>query len=76
MANLVANSDTENLPYLRGFRKWPHPVLLGEYRLIQVNVAPGDRSRSYLEENECTSTVFIRVLISNFVKECLYPYLG
>ena len=24
MANLVANSDTENLPYFRGFRKWLH----------------------------------------------------
>ena len=41
---------------------------------IQVKASPGDRLRSYLEQNECTSTVFIWVLVSNFICQCLYRY--
>ena len=50
MANLVANSDTENLPYLRGFRKYryrsdPHtgvPALLWK----SLDIAISDPKKS------------------------------
>ena len=41
---------------------------------VQVKASPGDRLRSYLEQNKCTSTVFIWVLVSDFIFQCLYPY--